>query len=162
MRTGIGYDIHRFSKNRPLMLGGVRIPHHQGLLGHSDADVVLHAICDALLGAAGLGDIGMHFPDTDKRFKNIASIKLVRSTAALLKRRKLSVAHIDVMLVLEAPKIAAYKEAMRCAIAAALGIRTAAVNIKATTHEGIGPVGNHKACMCWAAATLTGRKAARR
>jgi 2-C-methyl-D-erythritol 2,4-cyclodiphosphate synthase len=162
MRVGIGYDIHRFSNGRALVLGGVRIPFPKGLKGHSDADVVLHAVCDALLGAAGLGDIGEHFPDTDARFKGVASIELLKKVRALITRNNFTIRNVDAMLVLERPKIAPYKERMRAAIARALGIRVSQVGIQATTHEGVGPVGRNEACMCWATAALVEKNASRR
>lgn len=153
-RIGFGYDIHRLSAGRKLMLGGVRIPHTMGLLGHSDADVLLHAICDALLGAAALGDIGKHFPNTDKRFKDISSLKLLRQIAVLLKRNDYIVQNIDSTVVLERPKISGYVSRMRKNIAAALAIKASFVSVKATTSEGIGSIGREEGCAAYAVASI--------
>ncbi|MBN1405690.1 MAG: 2-C-methyl-D-erythritol 2,4-cyclodiphosphate synthase [Candidatus Omnitrophica bacterium] len=136
MRIGIGYDIHRLVKGRKLVLGGVQIPHKKGLLGHSDADVLLHAVCDALLGAAGLPDIGKYFPNTDKRFKNISSLKLLDKTLAIIKQKKYSIQNIDTMILAQAPKISPYRNKMILNIAKTLKIKPDKINIKATTEEG--------------------------
>lgn len=149
-RVGIGYDIHRFAAGRKFFLGGVRIPHTQGLLGHSDADVLLHAVCDALLGAAGEDDIGAHFPDTEKRYRGISSRKLLKSTATIVASKGFTIGNIDATVLLERPKIAPYKERIRRAIAAALGIKTAQVCVKATTHEGVGAIGRGEAASAYA------------
>ncbi len=141
MRTGIGYDVHRFAPARKLVLGGVEIPYKKGLLGHSDADVLIHAICDAILGAAGLGDIGLHFPDTDPEFKDIDSMKLLTRTCRMLEDKKLSIGNIDTTIFAEAPKISGYRDTMQTNIAEAIGIDTQCVNIKATTTEGLGMIG---------------------
>jgi 2-C-methyl-D-erythritol 2,4-cyclodiphosphate synthase len=154
MRIGFGYDIHRLSAGRKLILGGVHIPHSLGLLGHSDADVLLHAICDALLGAAALGDIGKHFPDTDKRFKDISSLKLLRQVGLLLKKRGFDVQNIDSTVVLERPKIDSHVPSMKRKIGAALGIKTTQVSVKATTNEGLGPLGCEEGCAAFAVASL--------
>lgn len=135
MRVGIGYDIHRLVKGRKLILGGVRIPYNKGLLGHSDADVLLHAICDALLGAAGCGDIGEHFPDTDKRFKGISSIELLKNTLSIVKKNGYLIGNIDTIVVADKPKISRYKNKMRKIIAKTVNIAIKKVNIKATTTE---------------------------
>lgn len=156
-RVGFGYDIHRMVARRPLVLGGVKIPSAKGLSGHSDADVVLHAISDALLGAACLGDIGEHFPDTQKKYKGISSLRLLERVAALLKKKKYSVCNVDIMLLLEAPKIAPYKTKMRRLIAGALGINSESVSIKATTHEGTGEIGRGQAAAAYAVALLDRR-----
>lgn len=153
-RYGFGMDVHRLVPGRRLCLGGVEIPYHLGLLGHSDADVLTHAVMDALLGAVGLGDIGQHFPDSDERFRDVASLLLLREVAALLKARQAEPTHIDVTLLLEAPKIGPYREAMRSNIAAALGLMETQVNIKATTNEGLGYVGAGQGAVCYAAATV--------
>lgn len=141
MRIGMGYDVHRLVENRPLILGGVPIPFQKGLLGHSDADVLLHAIADSLLGAAGLGDIGQHFPDTDPAFKGADSHMLLVRCGELIRERGYAVGNLDATLFAQAPKIAPYREAMRERIAEALKIEPARVNVKATTTEGLGFVG---------------------
>src|SRR5262249_2155308 len=120
--TGLGYDCHRFVEGRPLILGGIELPHTHGLLGHSDADVLTHAIIDALLGAAGLGDIGEHFPDTDERFRGANSIVLLRETVALLGSEDFDVVHVDATVVLEMPKLAGFRDAIRERLADALGV----------------------------------------
>lgn len=141
VRIGYGYDIHRLVAGRKLMLGGVHIPFAQGLDGYSDADVLLHAICDAILGALALGDIGVHFPDTDSRFKDIASMELLSRVVHMAREKGYAVGNVDVSLVAERPKIAAYTVKMRENIAKASGIASDRVSIKATTAEGLGPVG---------------------
>ncbi|TAG35553.1 MAG: 2-C-methyl-D-erythritol 2,4-cyclodiphosphate synthase [Polaromonas sp.] len=140
-RIGEGWDTHALVPGRKLIIGGVEVPHSTGLLGHSDADVLLHAIIDALLGAAGLGDIGGHFPDTDVRFKGADSVVLLQETARLLAARGHRIGNIDSTVVAQAPKLAAYIPAMRARIAAVLGLDVARVNIKAKTAEKLGPVG---------------------
>jgi 2-C-methyl-D-erythritol 2,4-cyclodiphosphate synthase len=140
-RTGIGYDVHRFAEGRQLVLGGVRIPHAVGLDGHSDADVLLHAIADALLGAAALGDIGQHFPPSDERWRGIDSREILRHAVGLLGERGWSVVNIDATVIAEAPKIMPHAAAMREAIAEAAGIAVDAVSVKATTNETLGFVG---------------------
>src|SRR5512141_760506 len=140
-RFGIGYDIHRLVPGRKLVLGGVRISHSLGLLGHSDADVLLHAICDALLGAAALGDIGKHFPDSDPRFKDIDSRELLRQVAGLLADRGRRVVNIDATIIAEAPRMAPHNPRMVANIAADVGIEPHYVNVKATTTEGLGFTG---------------------
>jgi len=158
-RVGIGYDIHRLALRRRLVLGGVTIPHKKGLLGHSDADVVLHAVCDALLGAVGAGDIGQHFPDTDKRYKGISSLTLLRRVAGILKKGGWQVSNVDVMLLLEAPRIGPYRARMRRCVARALGIAAGRVSLKATTQEGVGAIGRNEAAAAYAVAAVTkGRK----
>jgi len=140
-RIGEGWDTHALVPGRALILGGVTVPHSLGLLGHSDADVLLHAIIDALLGAAGLGDIGQHFPDTDARFKGADSMMLLRETGRLLAERGHRIGNIDSTVVAQAPKLAAHIPAMREGIAAALALEPACVNVKAKTAENLGPVG---------------------
>lgn len=140
-RIGEGWDTHALVPGRKLILGGVEVPHTLGLLGHSDADVLLHAIIDALLGAAGLGDIGSHFPDTDARFKGADSIVLLRETGRLLAERGLRIGNIDSTLVAQAPRLAPHIPAMRFRIAQALGLQEDRVNVKAKTAEKLGPVG---------------------
>lgn len=141
MRIGIGYDSHRFAEGRRLILGGVRIPHEHGLAGHSDADAVAHAVTDAILGAAGLGDIGTHFPPSDARWKDADSIALLRSAAGLLLASGYRVANIDVTVVCEAPRLAPHVPEMRDRLAAALGIASSAVSVKGKTNEGMGWIG---------------------
>ena len=141
MRTGIGYDIHQLVCDRKLVLGGVIIPFKRGLLGHSDADVLIHAVCDALLGAAGLGDIGLHFPDTDDKFKDVSGLKLLTDTNTLLKNSGFSVINVDSTIFAENPKISPYRKEMENNIAQVLKISSAFVNVKATTLEGIGSLG---------------------
>ena len=141
MRVGQGFDVHRLAAGRRLVIGGVEIEHDQGLLGHSDADVLLHAICDALLGAAGLGDIGKHFPDTDARYKGIDSRELLRQVAILLEDRGRRVVNVDATIIAEAPRMAPHIPKMVANIAADLGIEPHYVNVKATTTEGLGFAG---------------------
>ena len=140
-RIGEGWDTHALVPGRKLILGGVEVPHTLGLLGHSDADVLLHAIVDALLGAAGLGDIGSHFPDTDGRFKGADSIILLRETGRLLAERGHRIGNIDSTIVAQSPKLAPHIPAMRVRIAEALGLQQGQVNVKAKTAEKLGPVG---------------------
>jgi len=156
VRTGLGVDTHAFAPGRPLILGGVDIPHEQGLAGHSDADVLTHAVIDALLGAAGLGDIGEHFPDTDPRFKDADSL-LLRSVVAYLAERGFVIGNVDATVVLERPKLAPYRDGIREALAAALGLPRTAVSIKATTGEGIGFVGRGEGAAALAVATVEQR-----
>ncbi len=153
-RIGFGYDIHAFSPGRSLILGGVEIPGERGLLGHSDADVLLHAICDALLGAAALGDIGSHFPDNDERFRDAPSADFLREVARLIKTHDYTVVNLDATVVLEAPRIAAYVPRMREAIAGVLGLETGRVSVKATTHERLGPLGKGEGCAAYAVALI--------
>jgi 2-C-methyl-D-erythritol 2,4-cyclodiphosphate synthase len=141
MRVGIGYDSHRFANGRPLILGGVTIPHERGLTGHSDADAVCHAITDAMLGAAALGDIGTHFPPSDERWKNADSTELLRQTSVLLEERGYQVVNVDVTVICELPKIGPHVQAMRERLAAVLGIGTKHVSIKGKTNEGMGWIG---------------------
>lgn len=141
MRIGHGYDVHRFESGRRLILGGVQIPYPQGLAGHSDADVLTHAVMDALLGAAGLGDIGMHFPDTDDRFEGINSLILARETVALVQDAGYCICNIDSTLIAQAPKLSPYLPQMRKALSQALQINTDQINIKATTEEHLGFTG---------------------
>jgi 2-C-methyl-D-erythritol 2,4-cyclodiphosphate synthase len=141
MRIGQGFDVHQLVAGRKLVMGGVEIPHEKGLLGHSDADVLLHAICDALLGAAGLGDIGKHFPDSDARYKGIDSRKLLREVASLLRSRGHRVVNVDATIVAEAPRMAPHIPAMVSNIAADLSIEASHVNVKATTTEKLGFTG---------------------
>ena len=150
--TGIGWDVHRLAEGRPLILGGVTIAHDRGLEGHSDADVLTHAVIDALLGAAGLGDIGEHFPDTDEAFRGADSLALLRDVVAKLGGRE--VVHVDVSVLMERPKLAPHKQAIRERLADALGVPADRVNVKATTGEGIGFVGREEGVAALAVATL--------
>jgi 2-C-methyl-D-erythritol 2,4-cyclodiphosphate synthase len=154
IRTGIGIDSHRFEAGRPLILAGVDIPHEEGLSGHSDADVLTHAVIDALLGAAGLGDIGMHFPDSDPEWEGADSLRLLRSVVAFLDRNGFEIQHVDITVMMERPKLAAHRDAMRTALATALALPPASVNVKATTGEGMGFVGRQEGVVALAVATL--------
>jgi len=141
MRIGSGYDVHRLVPGRKLVLGGVTIPFEKGLLGHSDADVLVHALCDALLGAAGLGDIGLHFPDTDPEFKDIHSIRLLARTYRMVRAKGFSIVNADATVFAEAPKLSPYKDEMKKNIAKPLETDPDRINIKATTTEGLGMIG---------------------
>jgi len=154
MRIGIGYDFHRLVDDRKLVLGGVEIPAIRGLEGHSDADVVLHAICDALLGAAAKGDIGQHFPDRDDRYKNISSRELLKTVGSLLREDEWRINNVDVVVILEEPRIEPFKDRMRSSIAEALKIENEKVNIKATTTEGTGSLGRGEAIAAQAVALI--------
>jgi 2-C-methyl-D-erythritol 2,4-cyclodiphosphate synthase len=154
MRVGIGYDIHRFIEGRPLMLGGVEIPHIKGLQGHSDGDSLLHAICDAILGAAGMDDIGHQFPVNDARYLNISSAELLKEVSEKIKKIGFRVEYVDSVIILEEPKIAPFKDRMRTEISQALNIDVNSVNIKATTQEGIGAIGRGEALAAYAIACL--------
>lgn len=141
MRIGMGYDVHKLAENRELVIGGVKIPYAKGLLGHSDADVLIHAVMDALLGAAALGDIGKHFPDTDAAYKGIASVKLLAKVGQLLEENCFLIENIDATIIAQAPKMRPHIDTMRENIAEALGIDVSQVNVKATTEEGLGFTG---------------------
>lgn len=141
IRVGIGYDVHKLVEGKKLILGGVEIQYEKGLLGHSDADVLVHAIMDALLGAAALGDIGKHFPDTDERYKGISSLKLLKDVKSLLEKEEYVVNNIDATIIAERPKIASYINSMRENIARTLEVDLKCINIKATTEEGLGFTG---------------------
>lgn len=142
MRIGTGYDVHRLVEDRELILGGVKLPYEKGLLGHSDADVLLHAIMDALLGAAALGDIGKHFPDSDPAYKGISSLELLGKVGEMLEQQSFLIENIDATIIAQAPKMRPYMEDMRKNIAGALGLAPEQVNVKATTEEGLGFTGN--------------------
>ena len=152
--TGLGYDCHRLVSGRPLVIGGVRIEHDRGLDGHSDADVLTHAVIDALLGACGLGDIGEHFPDTDPVYEGADSIALLRDTVAILGEAGFSPVHVDATVVLEQPKLAPVREAIRTRLAEALGLDVAHVSVKATRGEGMGFVGREEGVAALAIATV--------
>ena len=153
-RIGFGFDVHRLEAGIPFWLGGVKIPHEKGAVGHSDADVLIHAICDALLGAAALGDIGTHFPDTDPAYKGIASTLLLTQTGDLLREKGFGVGNIDSTVCLEVPKIKPYIPQMREEIARCLQIDTAAVSVKATTEEKLGFTGREEGVSAYAVALI--------
>ena len=155
MRAGIGYDIHRFEEGRPLILGGLDLPGEPGLAGHSDADVLLHAIIDAILGAAGLGDIGQHFPPDDSQWKNASSLDLLTRTLRLVRESGFAVESLDSTVIAERPRLAPHIQAMRQRIAAALGLEQSCVNVKATTNDGIGAIGRGEAIAAMAVAVVT-------
>lgn len=154
MRIGHGYDVHRLVECRDLIIGGVNIPHHVGLLGHSDADVLLHAVSDALLGAAGLGDIGKHFPDTDPKYKGADSLKLLEVVGQRVREKGYRVSNIDVTMIAQKPKLRPYIGQMEENIAAALGIDVDRVNVKATTEERLGFTGQEEGMACHAVCLL--------
>jgi 2-C-methyl-D-erythritol 2,4-cyclodiphosphate synthase len=154
MRIGTGYDVHRLVEGRKLIVGGVEIRHEKGLLGHSDADVLIHAVCDALLGAAGLGDVGKHFPDTDQRYKGISSLALLAEVVRKLSDTGFRVNNIDATIVAERPKMAPHIPAMVGNIAAAAKVGPSAVNVKATTTEGLGFTGTGEGIAAYAVCTI--------
>lgn len=155
MRVGMGYDVHKLVEGRDLIIGGVKIPHTLGLLGHSDADVLLHAIMDALLGAAALGDIGKHFPDTDPQYKGISSVKLLEHVAKLIAEKGYVVENIDATIIAQKPKMRSYITEMEQNIAKALGIDESQINVKATTEEGLGFTGTEQGISSQAICALT-------
>lgn len=155
IRVGMGYDVHKLTEGRDLILGGVNIPWEKGLLGHSDADVLIHAIMDALLGAAALGDIGKHFPDTDPAYKGISSVKLLVHVAGLLKENGYAVGNIDATIIAQKPKMAPHIPQMRKNMAEALGIMESKINVKATTEEGLGFTGSGEGISSQAICLLT-------
>lgn len=154
LRIGHGYDLHRLVAGRPLVLAGVQIPYDRGLLGHSDGDVALHAICDAVLGAMGIGDIGQHFPDNDERYRGIDSGELVRQVAALMHREGWCISNVDVTIRAEEPRLAAHRHAMRSRVAELLGAPITSVSIKAKTNEGLDAVGHGEAIAATAVVLL--------
>ena len=156
MPVGLGYDVHRLVEGRDLIMGGVKIPHEKGLLGHSDADVLLHAIMDALLGAAALGDIGKHFPDTDPAYKGISSMKLLEHVGKLLEEKGYVIDNSDATIIAQKPKLRPYIEDMEQNIAKALGISKEQVNVKATTEEGLGFTGTEQGISSQAICLLSG------
>ena len=155
MRVGMGYDVHKLTEGRKLILGGVDIPWEKGLLGHSDADVLIHAVMDALLGAAALGDIGKHFPDTDPAYKGISSVKLLVHVAGLLREHGCEVGNIDATIIAQKPKMAPHIPQMRKNMAEALGITESKINVKATTEEGLGFTGSGEGISSQAICLLT-------
>ena len=158
LRIGLGYDIHRLTKGRKLILGGVHIPHPTGLLGHSDADVLCHAVADSLLGAAALGDIGQHFPNTDKRYKDISSLILLQDVLKLIRKAGYTINNIDCMIAAEAPKLAPHIVTMRINIASTLKIKDSQVSVKATTNEGLEDVGKGRGIWAQAVCLLKAGK----
>ena len=155
-RSGIGYDLHRLVEKRKLMIGGIEVPFEKGSEGHSDRDVLCHAICDALLGAASLGDIGMHFPDTDERWRGVSSLVFLRQVRQYLERKNWKISHIDAVVVAERPKLGPHFPNMRVAIAKSLGISSEQINLKAKTHEGLGEIGRGEAVAAHVIATIEG------
>lgn len=158
MRVGFGYDVHQLKTGRKLILGGVDIPHNKGLTGHSDADVLIHAVVDALLGAAGMGDIGMHFDDTDEKHKDADSRVFLRRVNAMIMEQGLAVSNIDITVVAEAPKISPYAQQMKHNLAADLGVDKQQLNIKATKNETMGFIGRQEGIAAYAIVALTDRK----
>ena len=155
MKVGIGYDIHRLVEGRKLILGGVEIDYPRGLLGHSDADVLIHAICDGLLGAAGLGDIGRLFPDTDERYRGISSVELLKEVAGKITEAGFSIGNIDATVILQLPKLAALIPRMEERLASVLDIEMDRINIKATTNEGLDATGRGEAIVAWVVVGLS-------
>ena len=154
IRTGIGYDIHRFAEGRKLILGGVEILHSHGLAGHSDADVLSHAIADALLGAIGAGDIGQHFPNTDQSIRGISSMEILKRVAKLLAEKNARALNVDASVIAEAPKLAPHFQAIRQTIASAIGVSESVVSVKATTNEKLGSIGRGEGIAAMAIATV--------
>lgn len=157
-KVGLGYDVHRFAKGRKLYLGGLDIPYEMGLEGHSDADVLLHAICDAILGALGRGDIGEHFPDTNEQYRGISSLELLRKVYEFADKDGYSINNIDAIVVAQEPKLVKYKGKMENCIAEKLNMDDAHVNIKATTNEGLGFVGRKEGIAAYATVSIVGKK----
>jgi 2-C-methyl-D-erythritol 2,4-cyclodiphosphate synthase len=155
-RAGIGYDLHRLAEGRKLILGGIEVPFHKGPVGHSDGDPLAHAICDALLGAAGLGDIGAHFPDTDPKWKGVSSLRFLERVRELLADQRLRISHIDAVVITEKPKLGPHFPGMRDALAKSLGIPISAINLKAKTNEGVDTIGHGEAIAAQAIVTLEG------
>ena len=155
-RTGIGYDLHRLEAGRKLMIGGIEVPFDKGSVGHSDGDVLAHAICDALLGAAGLGDIGTHFPDTDPKWKGANSVVFLEHIHHLLEKNKLEIIHVDAVVIAERPKLGPHFPAMREILARSLGIAADQINLKAKTNEGVDAIGRGEAIAAHAIATIAG------
>jgi len=157
VRCGIGYDLHRLAEGRKLMIGGIEVPFDRGPVGHSDGDVLAHALCDALLGAAGLGDIGKHFPDTDPKWKGADSLKFLEHARELVDGAGLAIEWVDAVVILERPKLGPYFPKMREALGKALGVASEKIHLKAKTNEGVDAVGRGEAIACHVAATLSGK-----
>jgi 2-C-methyl-D-erythritol 2,4-cyclodiphosphate synthase len=153
-RTGIGYDIHRLVIGRALILGGIEIPYNKGSLGHSDGDVLIHALCDALLGALALGDIGEHFPDTDPKYEGIASSQLLKTVKGLIDSHGYKINNLDVIVVTQAPTLTPFKDKIKQNLCVLMKIQENILNIKAKTNEGLGAIGNNEAIACYAVASL--------
>jgi 2-C-methyl-D-erythritol 2,4-cyclodiphosphate synthase len=153
-RVGIGYDLHRLAEGRKLILGGIELPFHKGPVGHSDGDALAHALCDALLGAAGLGDIGTHFPDSDPKWKDASSLRFLERARELLAERQFRIAYVDAIVIVEKPKLGPHFPAMRDALAKSLGISAAAINLKAKTNEGVDAIGRGEAIAAHVVVTL--------
>jgi len=158
-RTGIGYDIHRLVAGRKLFLGGIEIPYIHGLLGHSDGDALLHAICDALLGAIGEGDIGEHFPDTDSKYDGISSTELLKTVYGLVTKKNFLIANVDTVVIAQEPKLVPFKKQMQQAIAGILNVKEDSVNIKAKTNEEMGEIGRKEAIAAYAVVTVISKEA---
>ena len=156
-RVGMGYDVHPLVENRPLILGGITIPHHHGLAGHSDADCLVHAICDALLGAVAAGDLGQHFPDTDPQYMGIASLALLQRVTEMVARKGWKITNIDATIVAQAPRLTPYRPQMEARIAAAVGVEHERVNVKATTTEGLGFTGREEGIAAYAVVLVEAR-----
>jgi len=156
-RVGMGFDVHKLVSGRKMVLGGVEIAHPKGLMGHSDADALVHAVCDALLGAAALGDIGVHFPDSDERYRGISSLMFLSETARMLHEEGYTILNVDTTVAAEAPKLAPYRDEMRQNMAEAMGINKGAVSVKATTTEGMSFVGRAEGIAAWAVALISKR-----
>jgi len=156
-RIGMGYDVHPFAENRPLILGGITIPYHQGLAGHSDADCLAHAICDALLGAISEGDLGRHFPDSDPQYKDVESLLLLKKVVEMVERKGFRITNIDATIVAQVPQLAPYRLLMEETIATAVKVEHERVNVKATTTEGLGFIGRGEGIAAYAIALLEGR-----
>jgi 2-C-methyl-D-erythritol 2,4-cyclodiphosphate synthase len=154
VRCGIGYDLHRLEPGRKLMIGGVHVPFDKGPAGHSDGDVVAHALCDALFGAAGLGDIGTHFPDTDPKWKNADSMQFLEHAARLLGEKEFSIEHVDAVVILEKPKLGPHFPQMREKLAKALSVTSDRIHLKAKTNEGVDAIGRGEAIAAWVVATI--------
>ncbi len=152
--SGIGYDIHRLVESRKLMIGGIEVPFEKGSAGHSDGDVLCHALCDALLGAANLGDIGTHFPDTDPKWKGVSSLLFLEHARKLLADRRMRIVHVDAVVICERPKLGPHFPAMRAALAKALDLTSDHISLKAKTNEGLGEIGRGEAIACHAIATV--------
>ena len=155
-RAGIGHDLHRLAEGRKLVIGGIEVPFHKGPVGHSDGDALAHAICDALLGAAGLGDIGTHFPDTDPKWKDVSSLRFLECVRDMLAEHQLRISHMDAIIITEKPKLGPHFPAMREALSKSLGISVSAINLKAKTNEGVDAIGHGEAIAAQAIVTLEG------
>lgn len=153
-RIGIGYDIHRLVEGRKLFLGAVEIPYIKGLLGHSDGDVLIHAVCDALLGAVAEGDIGQHFPDTDPKYQGISSTELLKTVVGLIKDKGFLINNVDTTIIAQEPVLSPFKKQIQQSLSQVLKLKTDCVNIKAKTNEGLGEIGKKEAIACWAVVTL--------